>query len=823
MAIKKSELYASLWKGCDELRGGMDASQYKDYVLSLLFMKYVSDKYQNDPDGAIEIPPGGGFKDMVALKGQKYIGEGMDKVVGALAEANGLTGVIDIAHFNDDNLLGRGKEKVDRLSNLIAIFESPALDFSKNRAEGDDILGDAYEYLMRHFATQSGKSKGQFYTPAEVSRVMAKIVGIGDSKSQEETLYDPTCGSGSLLLKAADEAPHGITIYGQEMDVATTALAKMNMILHGQATADIAPGGNSTLATPKFLNNSGKLKTFDYVVANPPFSYKAWSTGLNPANDEYERFIDTGVPPQKNGDYAFLLHILKSLKSTGKGACILPHGVLFRGNAEGDIRQRLLKRGVIKGIIGLPANLFYGTGIPACIVVLDKAGATVERPVFVIDASKGFVKDGNKNRLRPQDIHRIVDVFNATRNEDRYSRLVLYSEIERNGFNLNLPRYIDSSEPEDLQDIDCHLNGGIPTRDVEALAPYWDAFPGLRESLFTDRDRPGVMTLRVEIGDIKSTVYDHPSFAAFRERVRDHFAAWRQRHRSRMLGLHEGDHPKHVIKELAEDLLTEFEPLPLVDAYDVYGHLMAYWEATMQDDAYLVALDGWKAAKTLREVAKDDKGKPTETPDLTLGKLKLKAEAIPPGLVIARFFPAEGANAEAMQASLEALAGEVAAMIEEQGGEDGLLASAMNDKEKVTSALAIARMKSLGRLFTPDDEEAEEERQALSAFVETSEKMNRVKTELTIAADSLTKKVIHKYEGLTDDEARELIVDDKWLATLATAVETELDRLSGALIRRVRTLGERYETPLPKLEDDVENFSEAVEAELRRMGFAWSS
>lgn len=210
MAIKKSELYGSLWKSCDELRGGMDASQYKDYVLVLLFVKYVSDKYETD--ARILIPEGGGFKDIIALKGKKEIGDGINTIIKKLAEANNLKGVIDVADFNDDDKLGKGKEMVDRLTNLVAIFENPGLDFSKNKAEGDDILGDAYEYLMRHFATESGKSKGQFYTPAEVSRILAKVIGINKAKSQEQTIYDLTCGSGSLLIKAADESETGVTI-----------------------------------------------------------------------------------------------------------------------------------------------------------------------------------------------------------------------------------------------------------------------------------------------------------------------------------------------------------------------------------------------------------------------------------------------------------------------------------------------------------------------------------------------------------------------------------------------------------------------------------
>src|SRR5437868_8038782 len=438
MVMKKSDLYSSLWQSCDELRGGMDASQYKDYVLTLLFMKYVSDKYAGKKDGLLEVPVGGSFADMVALKGDKEIGDKINKIIGKLAEANDLKGVIDVADFNDDDKLGKGQEMVDKLSKLVGIFED--LDFHANRAEGDDLLGDAYEYLMRHFATEAGKSKGQFYTPAEVSRVMAKVVGVGSAKSAGQTIHDPTCGSGSLLLKAHDEAKSrtglDLAIFGQEMDNATKALAKMNMILHDCPTAEIWQ--DNVLAHPYFKQANGSLATFDFIVANPPFSFKAWRSGFNPAEDEFRRF-EFGVPPAKNGDLAFLLHILASLKSTGKAAVNLPHGVLFRGGAEAVIRRELVTRGYIKGIIGLPANLFYGTGIPACIIVLDKENAAARKGIFMIDASKGFIKDGNKNRLRERDLHQIVDVFTHGETHSGYSRLVPFSEIEKKDFNLNLP------------------------------------------------------------------------------------------------------------------------------------------------------------------------------------------------------------------------------------------------------------------------------------------------------------------------------------------------------------------------------------------------
>ncbi len=566
MALKKSDLYSSLWRSCDELRGGMDASQYKDFILTLLFVKYVSDKAKSDPHSLIDVPAGGSFDDMLACKGDKEIGDRLNKIIGRLAEANGLQKVIDLADFNDEEKLGKGKEMQDRLSKLVTIFAD--LDFRGSRAEGDDLLGDAYEYLMRHFATESGKSKGQFYTPAEVSRILAKVVGIGPDTRQDQTVFDPACGSGSLLLKVAAAAPRGITIYGQEKDNATWALSRMNMILHDNEIADIRKGDSIT--NPQFTENA-LLKTFDFAVMNPPFSLKSWSNGLE---NDYGRF-EFGRPPAKNGDYAFLLHVLKSLKSTGKAAVIMPHGVLFRGNAEAAIRKELLRRGYIKGIIGLPANLFYGTGIPACIVVMDKANAQARTGVFMIDASKGFMKDGPKNRLRSQDIHKIVDAFTKQIEISRYSRMVPLAEIAdpKNDYNLNIPRYIDSSEPEDIQDLHAHLHGGIPDRDLDALGSYWAAFPQLRAQLFK-ANGPGYSDLAVGVGDVQQAILDSPEFQKLTDEAKSLVADWFATHRPALEGIHAETRPNDLIAALGDDLLARFKPVPLLDEYDVYEQLM---------------------------------------------------------------------------------------------------------------------------------------------------------------------------------------------------------------------------------------------------------
>jgi type I restriction enzyme M protein len=821
MAIKKSELYSSLWQSCDELRGGMDASQYKDYVLVLLFVKYVSDKYAGQPFAPITIPPGAGFKDMVALKGKSDIGDQINKkILAPLAEANKLSEMPD---FDDANKLGSGKDKVDKLTNLIAIFENPALDFSKNRADGDDILGDAYEYLMRHFATESGKSKGQFYTPAEVSRVMAQVIGIRNAATTNyTTVCDPTCGSGSLLLKVGEEANHGnanvrVTLYGQEKDSATAALARMNMILHDNPTAMISQG--NTLTTPHFMDDFGCLKTFDYVVANPPFSDKRWSTGLDPATDPFERFEHYGTPPAKQGDFAYLLHILRSLKTTGKGACILPHGVLFRGNAEGVIRKNLVRHGYIKAIIGLPANLFYGTGIPACIILLDKEHASERQGIFMIDASKGFIKDGPKNRLREQDLHRIVDTYARQIEVPRYARMVSMTEISnaRNDYNLNLPRYIDSTEPEDLQDIDGHLRGGLPERDVEALAPYWGVIPGVRSALFEPADRPGYSQLKVNAADIKSVIFGHEEFAAFNASVTALFMQWKASNTPHLKALAEGSKPKVLIETLAEDLLARFEHAPLLNAYDIYQHLMDYWDATLQDDVYLIVGDGWLKAAKPRLIIDSKSKKIKEKPDFIVGKLKYRTELIAPALIINRYFALEQAVIEQLEANVAAAEQAIEEMTEEHGGEYGLLEAARNEKDKLTKASVAARTKEIS-----GDSDADDERDVLARYQILIEKEATDLAGLKVAQDALNAKVSAQYGQLDEDDIKVLVVDDKWMVAIAATVQGELNRVSQTLTGRVRELAERYAKPLPQLNAEIEALSAKVDEHLKKMGASWN-
>ncbi|ANO50824.1 HsdM family class I SAM-dependent methyltransferase [Woeseia oceani] len=912
MAIKKSELYSSLWASCDELRGGMDASQYKDYVLFMLFIKYISDKYADSDDFAppVTIPAGASFKDMVRLKGKSDIGDKINtQIIQPLIDNNARLARSDFPDFNDPNKLGEGKAMVDRLTNLVSIFQKPELNFSKNRADHDDILGDAYEYLMRHFASESGKSKGQFYTPSEVSRIIAKVIGISPQNAvASTTAYDPTCGSGSLLLKVAAEAGKHITLEGQEKDVTTAGLARMNMILHDFPTANILNG--NTLASPKFKDGES-LRTYDFVVANPPFSDKTWSTGLTPSADPYQRF-EWGEPPAKQGDYAYLLHIIRSMKSAGKAACILPHGVLFRGNAEAVIRKRLVRSGYLKGIIGLPANLFYGTGIPACILVLDKENAPARKGVFMIDASKGFIKDGNKNRLREQDIHKIVDTFTKQTDTPRYARMVPFDEIAdpRNAYNLNLPRYIDSTEPEDIQDIDGHLRGGIPDRDIDALDKYWQVIPGVRQALFESAGRPGYSRLRLPIAKVKSGILDHSEFATFKATVSQIFEQWRTTNTPALKGFNKEGHPKALIETIAEDLLTSFRNAPLLDAYDIYQHLMDYWAEAMQDDCYLIAADGW-VAKTHRVMEEVKSGKKK-------GEMKDKGWAcdlIPKPYMVARYFAKEQAELDALQAELDAVSASLTELAEEYGGEEGalkdvsnkgdaleaytqVLVAVWNEEDKTASRAYSALMdqaeehaaqiriltdhhfisalkNNKGNLTlkavkdrlaaTSDPKESatltsylEADKSQKAATKQASELLAKVEKQYQkrLKADPLPENLVDlhatvrylnlldeqsalkrkvkeadaaldqlaydKYPQLSVDEIKTLVVDDKWLATIAIALQSELDRVSQTLTTRIRQLAERYDTPLPKLVDEVTDLSARVDEHLKRMGAVWN-
>ena len=814
MAIKKNELYSSLWASCDELRGGMDASQYKDYILTLLFVKYVTDKFKGVKYADITVPEGGSFDDMVLLKGTKNIGEGIDKIIAKLAEANALRGVIDNAHFNDESKLGKGQEMVDKLTGLIAIFQREEFNFKNNKAGGDDILGDAYEYLMRNFATESGKSKGQFYTPAEVSRILAKVVGIDRITPRNEgySVYDPACGSGSLLIRAADEAPFEISIWGQEKDTTTAGLAKMNLVLHNKAAGEIKAA--NTFSDPQYFedgSNDEVLKRFDFAVVNPPFSLKNWTHGLK----EYGRFDGYGDrPPEKNGDFAWLMHILKSLKSTGKAAVILPHGVLFRGNAEATIRKAIIDKGYIKGIIGLPANLFYGTGIPACILVIDKSDAYERQGIFMIDASHDYIKDGNKNRLRERDIYKIVTTFNRRITDDpKYARFVPNDEIKiKNEYNLNIPRYIDSSTPEDEQDIDAHLHGGIPAVDVDSMAKYWALFPGLKDKLFSVL-RPGYYQLNIPKDDVRNTVYNDEEFSRYADRIDAAFSAWQEEVDGDLRNIDENVNVKQFIVALAEKLIARYADIELVDKYDVYEVLLSYWQTTMADDVFLLKYDGYAAGREIEydvEITETKKGEKKEKIKGWDGKL------IPKAIIEKVYFSKERAKIDEAQRVADETQARLDELTEEQMAEDGALADCLNDNDALDAKKVTARLKELKKT----DPQGEETR-VLEEYITLTKKAKEQAKLVRNLYAALEKLEMEKYPTLTIEEIKELLVNRKWNYTIFDGISALYAATSHSMAGRILELAERYEHTLPELEKDAADYEAIVKAHLERMGFKW--
>ena len=809
MAIKKSQLYSALWESCNALRGSMDASQYKDYVLIVLFVKYLSDK-AGQPGFRLKVPEGCSFKDFVALKQDDKIGEKMNTKLEAIKEMNARQiGDLALPNFNDPTKLGSGRTMVDTLSKLIGVFENDALDFSHNRAADDDLLGDAYEYLMKNFAAESGKSKGQFYTPAEVSRVMAKLLRINELDRAEHTIYDPTCGSGSLLLRALAEASNPrVSIFGQEKDSSTAALAKLNMLLHGISSADIKVG--DTLADPQF-KQYGMVSTFDVCVANPPFSMKNWlASGME--NDQYNRWTANLLPPAKCGDYAFLLHLIASMKADeGRGACILPHGVLFRGNAEYDIRKHIVKQHYIKGIIGLPPNIFFGTGIPASIIIIDKKNKDSRKGIFFIDAKDGFKKDGSKNRLREQDIKRIVDAWDAQQSIEHYCRLVEWDEIERNDYNLNIPRYIQPKDTEIQHDIEAHLHGGLPAHDVDGMQEYWKACPSLKVSLFNS-EANGYYGLKPTKEEIAQSIEKDPSYRSQNERFSSLLNEWKAEIMPQMKTVSQGARPKDLIADWSALLLDKaLGHSGLVNAYEVYDVLLNYWADVMQDDCYMVANDGWTFPE-VRAFKKNSKGN-----DTACMYDEVVCDLVPVSLVLAEYFQKETSEIVDMQSQVEQKQQAIDELVEqntevftfnddEEAEDDKPLSVKTADVKK-----AVKNAKTNG---TTDEELA-----ILQQWLDLSTEKDGFNKALKQKRTKLTDTVVKKYAALTEDEIKMLVVERKWLASVIGGCEALMQNVTHQISSDVTALADRYKVTLGATESQVKDLEQEVLQSLKEMGF----
>ncbi|WP_231204873.1 type I restriction-modification system subunit M [Helicobacter pylori] len=687
MAIKKSELYSSLWAGADSLRGGMDASEYKNYVLNLLFLKYISDKARNDAknntDSAIEVPQGCFYEDILALEGDKEIGDKLNKIIAKIAERNDLKGVIDSVDFNDNTKLGEGKAMMDTLSN------------------------------------------------------------------------------------------------------------------------------------PFFIKN-GMLQTFDYVVANPPFSLKNWTDGLSidpkskqVINDNFNRFED-GTPPEKNGDFAFLLHIIKSLKDTGKGAVILPHGVLFRGNAEGVIRKNLLTKGYIKSVIGLAPNLFYGTSIPACVIVLDKENAHARKGVFMIDASKDFKKDGNKNRLREQDVQKMIDTFNALKEIPYYSKMVSLEEISANDYNLNIARYIatkQESEKDLFALINSHKASYLPKNEIKAYAPYFKVFKELKNTLFKKSDKEGYYALKTECENIKDLITQSSEFQAFHASVLNAFD--RLNLFETFDHLEPGFNPKTLIESVCSKVLKEFEKVEILDKYGVYQLFKDYYNEVLQDDWFLLSFNDFLSAKELRELNplkdKNKKANYLEEPDFVIQKTYYKSDLIPKNLIKQRFFEKEAKELEKLENALNEKEADFEEFIEEHSNnEEGLFYEL-----KINESVLKKELKNATDL---------EDKKILKTALELLEAKNKALKMKNKAYEELELKAFHQYKNLKLDEIKDLIIQDKWLKSLKNALENKILKHINAFTGALNGIISNYSNSLLELDKEVKESESKVLEHLKDLG-----
>ena len=888
MAIKKTQLYSILWESCNILRGSMDASQYKNYVLTMLFLKYISDKVQSDSDIFFDLPEGCFFNDIVALKGKPNIGEEIQKKLHVIARANPrLDHIINEADFDDSTQLGTGKAKVDTLTSLISVFQRDFLDFSKNRAGDDDLIGDAYEYLMKNFAAESGKKKGQFYTPAEVSRLMARLIGIHKDNRPQISIYDPTCGSGSLLLRAAAEyTKHrdGVSIFGQELDGATRGMAVMNMYLHGYDDPELEVG--DTIEKPFFKSTPNQLETFNYVVANPPFSQKGWIKGEIKINDTFGRWGNSDnlppIPPIGYEDYAFLLHIIKSINSQGRGACILPNGVLFRGNEEEAVRRKIIEKRYIRGIISLPTNLFFGTGIPACIVIIDKAKTSTSKGIFMIDARSGFTKDGAKNRLREQDIRRVFDAWEALENleangnlDDKeetiphYARFVPYTEItnERNDCNLNVSRYITPVDTEIQQDLYAHLklNGGLPTKDVEEGFSYlWRHCPTLKNELFEPLEE-NYYKLRVGRNEIPNTIIHNKEFSTLSGFFSDAIEEWYKLVSQQMFALAPGCQPKKLIADWSESLLEMLSEIDgLVDKYTIYDILLNYWNSAMQDDCYLISRYGWTVELSCDVLTTDKKSKEVKfVPKKNPTFRDYNCDLLPVHVVVNHYFKEENEAVNEAEERVSQLKGEIEQMEEEYPeelndtvteiiskyiyaicpkplkGEKDVLETylAINEKGKIGKEkreAIIAKNRNVFDRLSDMSVNAIKYRlkevvnyaalpddtiKLYKQYIDLNRELANAKTDVKQKISKLTKLVVAKYPTLQESEIKGMVVNDKWhTAIVGGAISAAFD-VTVDIEQQVTALVDRYARRLSDIDASVRELEEKVNAHLAKMGF----
>lgn len=824
--MNKQQLAAKIWESANKMRSKIEANEYKDYILGFIFYKFLSEKeikYLKENDWTDEYLPELTEEDTETVESvQKNLGyfisynnlfstwlaKGRDFSVQDVRDALSafsrlinathkkvFEGVFDTLQTGLSKLGDSSASQSKAISDLIHLIKDIPMDGKQDY----DVLGFIYEYLIGMFAANAGKKAGEFYTPHEVSLLMSEIVADHLKERTEIKIYDPTSGSGSLLINIGKsvakfiENENNIKYYAQELKQNTYNLTRMNLVMRGILPDNIVTRNGDTLEDDwPYFDENDPIGTYDplyvdAVVSNPPYS-QAWNPVDKETDPRYARF---GLAPKGKADYAFLLHDLFHLKSDGIMTIVLPHGVLFRGGEEGEIRKNLIEQNHIDAIIGLPANIFFGTGIPTIIMVLKQKRANTD--VLVVDASKGFIKVGKNNKLRASDIKRIVDVVTKRENVEKYSRAVSRDEIRQNDYNLNIPRYVDSSEEAESWDIFASMFGGLPISEIDKLEDYWRAFPSLRNELFENTSSE---YCRLTATDVKKAILEHSDVKRFQQQYASAFDDFDSYLYEELIDKMSELNISKTEATLSAEIFGRLSTIPLVDRYIAYQLLDDEW-TKIAVDLEIIQTEGFEATKKVNPnmIVKKKDGKEQEVQEGWVGQI------IPFDLIQTTILKEDKAVLENKESRLT----EIAAEYEE-------LLDSLTEEEKEgdfvnesKDAFVAAEIKKALKSESIEPETKEKLRSVNSLIAEEKELKAAIKKEVGLL-EAKTKETI---EGLSDDQAIELL-KEKWITPIINNLMKLPDGIVNDLVSKLDSLAKKYETTLEEVEAEISETEKAL-------------
>jgi type I restriction enzyme M protein len=836
--MNKQQLAAKIWESANQMRSKIEANEYKDYILGFIFYKYLSDKQlqfikkeglsyedikaltEDDIETVEHIKSNIGyfiayndlFSTWVKL-GKDFdvsnVREALSAFSRLISEAHKklFDGVFDTLQTGLSKLGDSAASQTKSISQLVHLIK----DIPMDGKQGYDVLGFIYEYLISMFAASAGKKAGEFYTPHEVSLLMSEIIANHLKDKKEIQIYDPTSGSGSLLINIGSciakhmDDENNIKYYAQELKQNTYNLTRMNLVMRGLLPNNIVTRNGDTLEDdwPYFDENdpvnSYKPLYVDAVVSNPPYSQK-WDSDNKDTDPRYSRF---GLAPKTKADYAFLLHDLYHIKPEGIMTIVLPHGVLFRGGEEGVIRKKLIENNHIDAIIGLPGNIFFGTGIPTTILVLRQKRPNTD--VLIVDASKGFVKVGKNNKLRASDIKRIADTIIMRQTNPNYSKAVSRDDIRANEYNLNIPRYVDSSETAESWDIYASMFGGIPEKEINALSQFWKAFPGLRDVLFSKTSSDYA---NLNVKDVKNAITEHPDVKAFMNRFTDSFGDFDSFLKKELLTNIKSVNSQKEIVILSNDIFTRLNAIPLIDKYEAYQLLDDDW-IKIAGDLEIIQTEGFEANKKVdpNMVIKKKKGKDHEVQDGWKGRI------MPFELVQDIYLKAELQELKQKENRLLEITASYDEVLDSLSEEEKEAATVKETKDGFENSVVVKEAKQIKAEAKGNEPFCEDSYEAKVLNVDTlitEEKAlkKQVKTE-TVKLHLKTKETI---EQLKDEQVYDLL-ELKWINPLITSLNQLPTELINALTNNVQALADKYATTYAHVAEEIKE----IESQLSTM------